>query len=304
MARAAAGGPPIEVVEITDPACPWAWGVEPALRAIRWRYAHLLRWRTVLTVLAPLPTGPEERSDEELQRLVEQRLDRWRTTSSHTGMPHPVALRRLPRQSEASCLAVKAAALDDVDAASRLMRRLRESQFAFGDPPADLDAVLAAAEAIPGLRRRRLRKLVGTDAARAGLAADHEEARSPDEHVRRLVDDRPGNGTMKVSDGRERYAVPTLRFRGPAGEATVPGWHPLEDYEAALEQVLPGVRAQALPAPSATHALLHHGSLTRPEVRDLCGSDEVPQGAVTFDTPGGPLWLTPEEAYVRLGQAA
>jgi len=38
----------IEVVEYTDPWCSWAWGTEPKLRRLRWRYGDRLDWRTVV----------------------------------------------------------------------------------------------------------------------------------------------------------------------------------------------------------------------------------------------------------------
>jgi hypothetical protein len=41
-------GPMIDVVEFTDQDCSWAWGTEPKLRRLRWRYGPLLRWRRVM----------------------------------------------------------------------------------------------------------------------------------------------------------------------------------------------------------------------------------------------------------------
>lgn len=38
----------IEVTEFTDPGCSWAWGTEPKLRLLRWRFDDRLRWRRVM----------------------------------------------------------------------------------------------------------------------------------------------------------------------------------------------------------------------------------------------------------------
>ena len=38
----------VEVVEYSDPWCSWAWGTEPKLRRLRWRYGDRLEWRTVM----------------------------------------------------------------------------------------------------------------------------------------------------------------------------------------------------------------------------------------------------------------
>lgn len=40
--------PSAEVVEYTDPICSWAWGTEPKLRLLQWRFASRMRWRVVL----------------------------------------------------------------------------------------------------------------------------------------------------------------------------------------------------------------------------------------------------------------
>jgi protein-disulfide isomerase-like protein with CxxC motif len=38
---------PIDVIEFTDPGCPWAYSASPALAALQWRYGDQLEWRIV-----------------------------------------------------------------------------------------------------------------------------------------------------------------------------------------------------------------------------------------------------------------
>jgi protein-disulfide isomerase-like protein with CxxC motif len=38
----------VEVVEYTDVMCSWAWGSEPKLRLLRWRYEDRCDWRLVM----------------------------------------------------------------------------------------------------------------------------------------------------------------------------------------------------------------------------------------------------------------
>ena len=38
----------VEVVEYTDVMCSWAWGSEPKLRLLRWRYEDRCNWRQPL----------------------------------------------------------------------------------------------------------------------------------------------------------------------------------------------------------------------------------------------------------------
>ncbi|MFB8117227.1 hypothetical protein ACFQ6U_15350 [Streptomyces sp. NPDC056465] len=45
------GAPPLDVVEYTDPMCPWAWGSEPAFHTLRTALAGRARRRRAYAVL-------------------------------------------------------------------------------------------------------------------------------------------------------------------------------------------------------------------------------------------------------------
>ena len=45
---------PIQVTLYTDPACPWAYSINPALRLLEWRYGAQLDWRLVVIGLKGL----------------------------------------------------------------------------------------------------------------------------------------------------------------------------------------------------------------------------------------------------------
>jgi protein-disulfide isomerase-like protein with CxxC motif len=38
----------VEAIEYTDIMCSWAWGSEPKLRLLRWRYEDRCDWRLVM----------------------------------------------------------------------------------------------------------------------------------------------------------------------------------------------------------------------------------------------------------------
>jgi hypothetical protein len=108
------------------------------------------------------------------------------------------------------------------------------------------------------------------------------------------------NGELKHSEGHDRYALPTLIFRGPAGEATVAGWVPYEDYVAGLEAVAPGATADARPDPTPAEALARWGVLTARELAFLCGeAAKAPPGAVPYDWGDGLVWFSASEARAR-----
>ena len=53
----------IEVVEFTDPGCSWAWGTEPKLRLLQWRYGEQLRAAGVTKGMLRLSVGLEDAAD-------------------------------------------------------------------------------------------------------------------------------------------------------------------------------------------------------------------------------------------------
>jgi hypothetical protein len=130
------------------------------------------------------------------------------------------------------------------------------------------------------------------------FAADWEETRRPNEHVRHLEDDRDGSGAAKRDGDRWRYVFPTLVVAGPVGERTVPGWQPYAEYEAALEAVAPGVTADPRNGPACTEALTEAGSLAEQELAVLCDG-RVPAAAIAYDYGDGIFWLDPEVDRAR-----
>ena len=47
--------PPLDVMLITDPACPFAFSAEPARIRLRWHYGDGLRWTVRMIVLTREP---------------------------------------------------------------------------------------------------------------------------------------------------------------------------------------------------------------------------------------------------------
>ena len=93
---------------------------------------------------------------------------------------------------------------------------------------------------------------------------------------------------------------PTLIFRGPEGERTVPGWKPYERYEEALAAVAPGVPRDPHPAPTPTEAFATWRALAARELEVVCGSGaSPPPGVIAYDHGGGSYWLSADEAEMR-----
>jgi protein-disulfide isomerase-like protein with CxxC motif len=283
---------PVEVVEYTDVMCSWAWGSEPKLRLLRWRYENRCNWRLVMGGLVGDRTqnpawdalGPRPKT-----------IAFWAQVASHTDAPYPVRLQWIPGCSDPSGIGLCAARLQGDDVALAVLRRMREALFIFGCPPDTLARVFDTVQGTPGLDVQRFARDLHGPEALAAYRADWEETRKPNAYVRGLQGDWPGIGNLKQMDGFERYAFPTLLFRGPGGEHTVPGWCAFTAYVEAMEKAVPGSTVAPRPDPTSDEAFERWPLLTATELAILCGPGaEPPAGARTYDWGGGVVYLRPE----------
>lgn len=282
----------VEVVEYTDPWCSWAWGTEPKLRRLRWRHGDRLDWRTVMGDL--VPDLAEARPDWDAARAAPKRAIYWRDVYEHTGMPWPVHLRRAARMSAIAGRAVTAAQQQDDVAAGALLRAIRESCFVYWEPADSLPRVLDLAEQIEGLDAPQLEEDFDTDVVRKAFAADRDEVRHPNDYVLHLRETHEGKGNAKPDGDGWRYVFPTILFRGPGGEHTVPGWQPWEAYETAMERAVPGSTRDPKRDPTPDDALARWPLLTERELTFLCGDGATPPStAETVDWGAGLAYARP-----------
>lgn len=224
----------LEVAEFTDPMCPWAWGSEPTFRRLRELTAGRSRWRRVYGILFDHDDDPPPDPAAETAwyfRFVQQ-------VSAHTGAPCPAGLERVALSSWPASLGAKAAARQGAESA--VLRRLREAMFVQGEPADTVERVLAAAAGVQGLDLDAFARDLASPRIEAAVREDWLETRRPAAEVIGLTAPGPHCGAAKPIDGGLRYALPTLRFQGPLGQAIVPGWRPLAQYVDAAARVAPG----------------------------------------------------------------
>jgi predicted DsbA family dithiol-disulfide isomerase len=290
----------IEVVEFTDPGCSWAWGTEPKLRLLRWRYGDRLRWRRVLGGLVGDMNKQVKDGAFDPERAAQRYIPYWKEVYKRTHQTYPTKLKWMYSTTDTQGRAVKAAELQSDEAGAHVLRRLREQIFVFGEPADDRQRILAAVRGVEGLDIERFVVDFDSELAEKSYREDWEETRRPNEYVMTLEGDWPGIGNVKQTEGRQRFAFPTLIFRGADHETTVPGWCPYDDYEAALEFQLPGLTDERRPDPSPEEAFAMWPSLTHRELEFLCGEGaEPPDGVVAFDWGEGNLYMTRREASAR-----
>src|SRR5919198_2039596 len=136
----------VQVRFYTDPACPWAWAAEPAIRRLMWEFEGGLDFGWVMGGL----TRSYERAD--LLQVVSQ----WLVDAAAGEMPNdPRIWTENPLESTyPACQAVKAAAEQGWEAAYRYLRRLREG-IMFERRKLDNAEVLQEEAGPAGLDRQR-----------------------------------------------------------------------------------------------------------------------------------------------------
>jgi predicted DsbA family dithiol-disulfide isomerase len=231
----------LHVVIYTDPACPYSWASEPALRRLQTEFAEGLAITYVMGGLA-----------REFPRPLET-MRHWIDVAAESAMPVDprLWLDAPPRSSYPASLAVKAAGEQGLDGA--YLRRAREG-FAYERRSLDTpDALIDLARTVPGLDVERFRIDLDSAAILEAFGADLERARSAAPELR---GDAP------------RVSLPSLQVTGPAGEAwAYDSWAPDEWHAAA---VAAGGRPAGEP-PTPVEALRRFGSMAAAEVAAVCG---------------------------------
>ena len=288
----------VEAVEYTDAVCSTAWGAEPLLRRLDWRHGHHIVWRKVMGGLVGDAGAGKDGWDR--VSAAEPMRAYWKRVWRLTDMPYPNPMRLMLQSTDPLGAAVKAAGLQGQAVADAVLRRFRERIFVDGIGPQTPDEFAAATLGVAGLDQGRWRADQARPEVAAAYQADWRETRAPNDYVRNLKHDSPMNGELKHSEGHDRYALPTVIFKGPGGEHTVAGWVEYEDYVAGLEAALPGATADPRSDPTPDQAFARWGMLTAKELAFLCGEGaKPPAAAVVHDWGDGVVYYSAAEARAR-----
>lgn len=283
------------MIEYSDAMCSWAWGTEPKLRLLRWRFEDQLeRWRLVMGHLVEDEYFPVRDRQADAPKLESY----WKVVCDQTGMPRPAPLLRSTGGSRASGLAVKAAQRQSTELAQLVMRRMREATFVSGLPADSAARALEACQGVSGLDHERLCASIDEAATADSYEEDRNLTRTPNEFVLQLEGDRPGIGRAReAKDGRMRFVFPTIVVQSGDRDWTVPGWMPYEDYEGALfaAGARPTERTRSNPTPA--EAFARWPSLAAAEFDFLCGANaKLPAEVTTTHWDGGTIYRTAAEA--------
>ena len=239
----ARAGAPVLIRHFTDPSCPWAFSAERQRLRLLWLYGEQIDWELHMVVLSeePRPDYPPERLSASYRRLAVM-----------YGMPidwrEPVRV----APSIHACRAVVATRLRWPDKEAAILRRLRVLNFA-SELLDDSDTLeLAAGQA--GLPVAELAAWADAPEVERALRADMEAARSPSP-ASRAQDYKLGG-----PDEQRRYTCPSyelLRNTDPpadwptARRVDLPGFRPVEAYEAAIANLAPELTRRPDPETAA-----------------------------------------------------
>jgi predicted DsbA family dithiol-disulfide isomerase len=217
----------VRVSYYTDPACPWSWAAEPALRRLQMEFGEEVRITYVMAGMARELGDPLHVLDETLEAAA------W------SGMPVDPRIwrNRPPKSTYPACQAVKAAAEQSLD--GPYLRVLREAILCRRRAMDGADALLDAAREVEGLDLARFELDLHADAIVESLGADLERARGRELPTFVFED-----------DGREvagRIAPDGLATGSPAGsvEEVLGRFGVVAAAEVAACCALPIARAQA-----------------------------------------------------------
>jgi predicted DsbA family dithiol-disulfide isomerase len=232
--------PVLEIRDFTDPACPFAFSAEPGRYRLRWLYGDQIAWRPHMVVLSESPDdytakgfGPEAQADalRELQRRY--------------GMPIDPALRPRMVATVEAARAVVAARLYAPEREAALLRRLRIRGFA-GELIDDPKTLSAAARDV-GIDPADLRVWRADPAVEAAMRADMAAARAPSAPARAL------DHKLAGPDHERRYTCPSYEIErlDDGRRHDVPGFQPVEVYEAAIANLAPELERRHAPESAA-----------------------------------------------------
>jgi putative protein-disulfide isomerase len=236
----------VHATYFTDPACPWSWAAEPAVRRLLVEFGDDMAITYVMGGLAR-----EFRTPVETMRHV---LD----AAAASGMPTDprLWLDAPPVSSYPACQAIKAAADQGLD--EPYLRVVREGLMVDRLKLDNADALIGAARRVPGLDAERFAIDLHSAAIVEAFGADMERARAA------------------AREGERRVPFPSFSLRGEDGEVH---WvYDSGDLEALRGAAL-AAGAGSRPPPAILEAVTRFGRIATPEVAAVCDRPGPPAAA-------------------------
>jgi predicted DsbA family dithiol-disulfide isomerase len=241
-----------------DPACPWGYSANPALRVIEWRYGDQLDWRLVLIGLT------EDASQYEARGYTPQRAALGQLGFRRYGMPMAPNPKARVSATARACRACVAARILEPGSEWRVFRALQLANFTTGlvldddaqlaDALSDVPGTPAAGEIVAMLDSEEVGEAYERDRAEARTAAG-----SPTEL----------QGKTAASDGPVRYTAPSVVFERDGRRLEAGGFQPVEAYDVLVANLDPTLSREPVPPSPAPLLQYFSDGLSTQEVAAL-----------------------------------
>jgi predicted DsbA family dithiol-disulfide isomerase len=253
----------------SDPACPWAYSENPALRVIEWRYDDQLEWRLVLVGLTESASQYEARGYTPLRGALGQAHFRGRY-----GMPFsPAPKQRLSATSRA-CRAVVAARLASPGSEWPVFRAIQFGNFTTPLVLDDDEMLTEVLRQVPGVDAEALVGAIDSPEVVAAYEADKHETRTAAGSAAEL------QGKTRKTDGPVRFTAPSVVFASNGTRLVAGGFQPVEAYDVLVANLDPELRRQAPPeTPEPLLERFGHGLTTQEVAALLAEGNERPDRA-------------------------
>jgi 2-hydroxychromene-2-carboxylate isomerase len=251
----------------SDPACPWAYSEQPALRVIEWRYGEQVQWQLVLIGLSE-DTSRYERYGATPARGVLGQLN----YRERYGMPFAGLIKPRLSASSRACRAVIAARRQWPGSEWPVFRALALANFTSAFVFDDDEQMRAVLTFVPGVDAELIVRQIDSSEVREEYERDKAQARtaagSPTEFQGKAAD----------SDGAVRYTAPSVVFRAADGRRLeAGGFQPVEAYDVLIANLDPTLDRKPPPDDPASLLEFFEFGLTTQEVAALMtkGNDPV-----------------------------
>ena len=185
----------------SDPACPWAYSANPALRVLEWRYGDQLDWRLVTI-------GLREDNSALLASFDPARsAARYAVFHRLYGMPFTIAPKERPAGTGRGCRAIVAARL--LAAGQRMARAARPRDRRTSRRSScstTTERIREALRGVPGLDADAIAAQLDSPEVVEAYERDKAEARSA------AGTPAEAQGKTSTSDGPVRYTAPSVIF--------------------------------------------------------------------------------------------
>jgi len=244
----------IEVTYYSDPGCPWAYSVCPALAVLRWRYGEQLAWRLVAI-------GLTERAEQYIERgYTPARSARGYLGFRRFGMPFSSQPRKRVVATGRACRAIVSTRLTFPGREFDVFRALQLAWFTTSLLLDEDDQIATALERVPELDvaavLARLDDSEVTETYHSGREEARSAAGSPTEF----------QGKAARTDGPVRYTAPSVVFGRGDVRLEAGGFQTIEAYDVLVANLDPTL--ERVPAPDDVFPVLQRfpGGLTTQEV--------------------------------------